>query len=126
MIDHLSVGVSDIEAAEQFYDNVLSTIGLQRLAALDGIRAYGGERIEFLAMLPFDKGEASFGNGTHIAFKARSDSDVDAFHAAALSNGGSDEGSPGPRPYPHAEVYAAYVRDPFGNKLEVLRGGFAP
>lgn len=126
MIDHLSVGVTDIEAAERFYDNVLSTIGLNRLAALDGVRAYGGERIEFLAMLPFDKLPASIGNGTHIAFKAQSNADVDAFHAAALSHGGSDEGAPGPRPYPHAEVYAAYIRDPFGNKLEVLRGGFAP
>lgn len=126
MIDHLSVGVSDIDVAENFYDGVLSAIGFNRLAALDGIRAYGGERIEFLAMLPFDREPSSFGNGTHVAFKARSDADVDAFHAAAIRHGGSDEGAPGPRPYPHAEVYAAYVRDPFGNKLEVLRGGFAP
>lgn len=125
MIDHLSVGVSDIEKAEKFYDTVLATIGMKRLAELETIRAYGTETISFLAMTPFDQAPATHGNGTHIAFRADHDAQVDAFHQAAMDLGGVCEGKPGTRPYPHAEVYTAYVRDPFGNKLEVIRGGFS-
>lgn len=124
MIDHLSVGVTDIIRAEKFYDTVLATIGMKRLAELETIRAYGAEQISFLAMTPYDQQAATHGNGTHIAFRAEHDAEVDAFHTAALEMGGTCEGKPGERPYPHAVVYTAYVRDPFGNKLEVIRGGF--
>ena len=126
MIDHLSVGVSDIEKGKAFYDAVLGTVGFTAMAAADSYVAYGTDRVEFLIMLPFNKEEQTFGNGVHIAFPAKDDAAVDAFYKAALDNGGSDEGQPGERPYPHAPVYGAFVRDPFGNKLEVLRGGFAP
>ena len=66
------------------------------------------------------------GNGTHICFVAPSQQAVDVFHAHALRNGGTDEGAPGPRPgYPKENVYTAFVRDPFGNKLEAIYNGFA-
>ncbi|UTW55357.1 VOC family protein [Kordiimonas sp. SCSIO 12610] len=124
MIDHLSVGVSDIDQATAFYDAVLGALGCERMAKMDGLVAYGRDRIEFLAMLPFDGNASTSGNGVHIAFAASTNEQVDAFHAATLANGGVCDGAPGTRPYPHAEVYAAYVRDPFGNKLEALAGGF--
>ncbi|SDE41882.1 VOC family protein [Kordiimonas lacus] len=125
MIDHLSVGVSDIDLARKFYDTLLESLGITLLAATDQLLAYGSGAIEFIAMLPYDGASPTGGNGTHIAFRATSPEAVDAFHQVALATGGICEGAPGPRAYPHAEVYAAYVRDPFGNKLEALSGGFA-
>ena len=124
MIDHISVGVSTIEAAAHFYGPVLDTLGAKELARMDGLIAYGRDRIEFLAMLPFDGNAESAGNGTHIAFVAPDEAAVAAFHAAALEAGGCCAGEPGERAYPHARVYAAYVHDPFGNKLEALTAGF--
>ena len=72
---------------------------------------------------PFDGGEAGVGNGTMVGFPAASPEEVDAFHAAALANGGSDEGAPGPRPHYGPDWYAGYVRDPTGNKLSVVFNG---
>ncbi len=125
MIDHISLGVDDVSEGAAFYGPVLETLGAKELARLDGLVAYGRERIELAILRPFDGGEASGGNGTHFAFVADSRDAVDAFHAAALAAGATDEGAPGPRPYPHREVYAAFVRDPWGNKLEALTDGFA-
>ncbi|RMF10821.1 MAG: VOC family protein, partial [Alphaproteobacteria bacterium] len=65
MIDHLSVGVPDIEEAKSFYDGLLATLGCHRLAATDSFAAYGTAAVEFLVMLPYDKKDASAGNGTH-------------------------------------------------------------
>lgn len=125
MIDHMSVGVDDIPRAKAFYDAVFAPLDMSCLAAMDGLLAYGGAAIQFLAMEPYDGKEARAGNGMHVAFAAKSPEQVSAFHAAALAAGGECEGAPGPRAYPHKEVFAAYVRDPFGHKLEVLTDGFS-
>lgn len=125
LLDHASVGVPDIAAARRFYDPVMQALGCTCLAALDSLAAYGRETPQFVIILPFDKGAATAGNGTHICFAADSRAAVDAFAEAALHHGGSDEGAAGPRPdYPKPGVYAAFVRDPFGNKLEAIHGGF--
>jgi len=68
----------------------------------------------------FDGYPASNGNGSHIAFLAKDRETVDAFYAAALEHGGTDEGAPGLRPQYHAHYYGAYVRDPDGNKLQAV------
>ncbi|CAM2069661.1 VOC family protein [Sulfidibacter corallicola] len=125
IVDHLSVGVSDIDEAARFYDAVLACLDVKRMAKMDGLVAYGTDFIQFIAILPYDQQTATRGNGTHIAFRAKDKTQVDAFHEAVLAHGGSDDGAPGPRPYPHREVYATYVRDPFGNKLEALTDGFS-
>ena len=126
LIDHLSVGVSDITEATRFYDATLAALGSTRMATSDAFAAYGQGTIQFLAMKPNDGEAAGAGNGTHICFAAPSQEAFDAFHAAALSAGGQDEGKPGPREaYPIPDVYAAFVRDPFGNKLEAIHNGFA-
>ena len=126
MIDHLSIGVNDIEKAATFYDAVMAVLEYRQLAKFDNIIAYGNERIEFLAMLPFDGRDQTAGNGTHIAFKAKTQAQVNLFYVAALNNQGICAGEPGIREYPHGEVYTTYVRDPFGNKLEAICGGFKP
>nr|WP_277991143.1 VOC family protein [Sphingomonas panni] len=71
------------------------------------------------ACTPFDGAPASAGNGAMIGFFVDSQTQVDAFHAAAMAHGGSDEGAPGLRPY-GPNWYAAYLRDPAGNKLAVV------
>ncbi len=126
IIDHLSVGVPDIEWATAFYDGVMAALGVSRLATSDGFAAYGDGQVQFLVMKPEDGGASGAGNGAHICFAAANADAVDAFHKAAVAGGGSDAGEPGPRPgYPKADVYTAFVRDPFGNKLEAICNGFA-
>lgn len=126
IIDHLSVGVPAIEAATAFYAPVLSALGVQQLAATDGFAAYGRDAVQFLVMKPENGAASSSGNGTHICFAAETPGAVDRFHKAALENGGTCEGEPGPRPgYPKPDVYTTFVRDPFGNKLEAIHNGFA-
>lgn len=73
---------------------------------------------------PFDGQAASAGNGTMVALDASDWEQVDRFHAAALAHGGASEGAPGLRPQYHADFYAAYVRDPDGNKLAAVCRGF--
>lgn len=126
IIDHLSLGVSDIDSACDFYDGLMATLGSTRLAKTDGFAAYGDGAVQFLVMKPADGEAYSAGNGTHICFVARDREAVDAFHEYALANGGTNEGAPGPRPgYPKPDIYTAFVRDPFGNKLEAIHNGFA-
>lgn len=126
IIDHLSVGVPNIDAACRFYDAAMNTLGCDRLATTAGFAAYGSGAVQFLVMTPLDGGQSSAGNGTHICFVAQDREAVDAFHRVALENGGTDEGAPGERPgYPKPDVYTAFVRDPFGNKLEAIVNGFS-
>ena len=126
IIDHLSVGVDDLAKAKSFYNPVLHSIGANLLAETEHFLAYGKEAVQFLAMPPYDKNSPSAGNGTHVCFAAADQQEVRDFHKAALDAGGVSEGEPGPRPaYPTDNAYAAFVRDPFGNKLEVIHGGFA-
>lgn len=126
IIDHLSLGVPDIEKACQFYDGLMATIGCSRLANTDGFAAYGTDAIQFLTMLPENGQASTAGNGVHICFVAASQEAVKNFHAYAVANGGACAGEPGPRPgYPLPEVFTTFVHDPFGNKLEAIHQSFA-
>jgi catechol 2,3-dioxygenase-like lactoylglutathione lyase family enzyme len=121
MLHHVSIGVADVERAAQFYDAVLSKLGFKRVMEVMpyGI-AYGLKMPQFWVQLPHDQSASTSGNGVHVAFEARSKGAVNAFHAAALSAGGKDEGAPGPRPEYTAEYYGAFVRDLDGNKIEAV------
>jgi catechol 2,3-dioxygenase-like lactoylglutathione lyase family enzyme len=119
MLHHVSVGVTDVERAAEFYDEVLGALGYKRTAQyLPYAIAYGEGVSEFWIQLPHDRSKAHAGNGNHIGFSARSKAAVDAFHSAALGNGGTDEGEPGPRPDYGPDYYGAFVRDLDGNKIE--------
>ena len=118
MFSHVSVGTRDLERATRFYDAALGALGYRRTMSESFGCAWGLDWPEFWAQLP-DAGEASPGNGVHVAFIAASREAVDAFHAAALAEGGSDAGEPGLRDYT-PDYYAAFVRDPDGNKLEAV------
>lgn len=119
MIHHVSVGTNDLPRAIAFYDAVLPGLGLRRILDDPGEGMhYGTGHIEFSTIRT--DAPATAGNGVHIAFGVEDRAMVDAFHAAALASGGSDDGSPGLRPEYDAHYYAAFVRDPDDNKIEAV------
>lgn len=119
MINHVSIGTADLARAGAFYDGVLRTLGYARVFDEEFAIAYGVKWPVFWINYPENRQPASVGNGVHIALIAPSRDAVDAFHAAALKAGGSDAGPPGIRTYAE-HYYAAYVRDPDGNKIEAV------
>jgi catechol 2,3-dioxygenase-like lactoylglutathione lyase family enzyme len=119
MLHHVSIGVADVAQAAEFYDAVLGALGYKRTAQyLPYAIGYGGATAEFWIQLPADQGSPSPGNGAHIGFSARNHEAIHRFHETALDNGGTDNGAPGPRPNYGPDYYGAFVRDPYGNKLE--------
>jgi len=123
MLHHVSVGVRDVERAAKFYDPVLKTLGYRRVMEfLPYAIGYGerGKGPEFWIGLPHNQQAATSGNGTHLGFQARNKAQVNAFHAAALAQGGSNNGEPGPRPDYGPAYYGAFVYDLDGNKIEAL------
>lgn len=121
MFSHVTLGTNDYAKAEKFYDAVMAVLGHPVLFKASGMAAYGtptGPKVFIVP--PFDGNPARSGNGVHVAFLVQERAKVDAFHAAALAHGGTDEGAPGPRPQYHANYYGAYVRDPDGNKLQAV------
>jgi catechol 2,3-dioxygenase-like lactoylglutathione lyase family enzyme len=119
MLLYTTVGTNDLERAGRFYDAILPLIGYGRQKEAQGEIGYGADgdvRCRFWVVEPFNREPATYGNGATIAFEAPDRASVDTFHAAALAAGGTDEGAPGLRPF-HASFYAAFVRDPDGNKL---------
>jgi catechol 2,3-dioxygenase-like lactoylglutathione lyase family enzyme len=116
MIAYSTLGTNDMDRAIAFYDAVFGALGATRELTTPAWTRYGraGERSKVCLVAPFDRQRATFGNGAMLAFEAPNHAAVDAFHAAALAQDGTDEGAPGVREGTH---YAAYVRDPDGNKL---------
>ncbi len=121
MLGHVSFGVRDLARATTFYDAVLSALGYVRVWTGERGVGYaepgGGDKLNLFA-----EGEAARppGAGFHLAFNAPSRAAVDAFHAAALANGGTDLGAPGLRTRYSPTYYAAFVLDPDGYKLEAV------
>ncbi|ANH03184.1 MULTISPECIES: VOC family protein [Shinella] len=122
MLLYTTVGTNDLERAGRFYDAVLPLLGYIRQKQAPDEIGYAGRddvRCRFWVVEPFNREPATFGNGVTIALVAPTRAAVDAFHAAALAAGGIDEGAPGLRPF-HASFYAAFIRDPDGNKLAAV------
>lgn len=123
MFSHLTVGYNDRAKSEVFYAAVMPCLGLPLQSQSPHYIAYGSaaDTPPWLFVLnPFDDRAATCGNGFHVAFLAESRDAVDRFHHQALAAGGADEGAPGLRPHYSADYYAAYVRDPVGNKLQAV------
>lgn len=122
MIDHMGISVTDFDAAKAFYDKALAPLGASMLMVVppeyvDGrnVGGYGRDRPVFWLT---EAGKQT--PAIHIAFTAGSRADVDAFHAAAIAAGGTDNGAPGLRPHYHENYYGAFVRDPDGHNIEAV------
>jgi catechol 2,3-dioxygenase-like lactoylglutathione lyase family enzyme len=120
VIDHISVGVSDLERSARFYEPTLAALGLARLVTRPATVGFGKTYPEFWINLRKGMAPIEEGSGTHICLRARSTGEVDAFHAAALSAGGLSDGAPGLRPLDRVRYYAAFVTDPDGNRIEAV------
>jgi catechol 2,3-dioxygenase-like lactoylglutathione lyase family enzyme len=121
MIDHISIAVRDLKNGELFYTALLAPLGLLKLrewpAAAIG---FGKKYPEFWINKRGDMDRVADDSGVHICLRAPDTAAVDAFHAAALAGGGSTDGAPGLRPEYHSQYYAAFIRDPDGNRIEAV------
>ncbi len=121
MIDHVSIAVRDLEAARRFYEAVLGAIGMTPIDVRAATVGFGKQYSEFWINLRRDMAPVEAGSGAHVCFRSRSTEMVDAFHAAALAAGGSSDGAPGLRPHDgEGGYYAAFIRDPDGNRIEAV------
>ena len=121
MFAFTTIGTNNLKKSSQFYDELLKILGIVRVIQDERYVGYSKEDnleiIEFYIMCPFDKKEATIGNGTMISFEVKTPEKVNEFHQKALKIGATNEGFPGPR---HGEDYYAYIRDLDGNKICVF------
>jgi catechol 2,3-dioxygenase-like lactoylglutathione lyase family enzyme len=122
MLDHISLGVSDISRSRRFFDAVLKPLGVVRTVDFEGRGSdygmmAGSLGVEFT--ITEERGAAPV-PGTHVCFRAGDRTAVHAFHAAALREGGRSDGAPGLRTQYHADYFAAFVLDPDGHRVEAV------
>jgi catechol 2,3-dioxygenase-like lactoylglutathione lyase family enzyme len=120
MIDHISVAVRDLGASARFYQAVLGAIGYQKLVVRPRTIGFGKSYPEFWLNLRASLASVDPDSGMHAALRVRTSELVDAFHAAAVAAGGSCDGAPGLRPQHGEGYYAAFIRDPDGNRVEAV------
>jgi catechol 2,3-dioxygenase-like lactoylglutathione lyase family enzyme len=120
MIDHVSIGVRDLDRATRFYQAVLGAIGYERLVVRLHTIGFGKSYPEFWVNQRADMPTLAAESGAHVGLRVRTRALVDAFHAAALAAGGASDGSPGLRPQHGEGYYAAFIRDPDGNRIEAV------
>jgi catechol 2,3-dioxygenase-like lactoylglutathione lyase family enzyme len=115
MIDHVTLRVRDLAAAKSFYSTALAPLGYKvGMEFPDGAGLGAGEKLDFWIIHDPDA------RPQHLAFSAPDRASVDAFHAAALAAGGSDNGPPGLRLEYHPNYYASFVLDPSGHNMEAV------
>lgn len=114
MLDHIGLRTTRFDTLMQFYKAALEPVGYVVMVEYPGAAGFGREHPDFWIGAD-EKG----GSNIHLAFKTDSRAAVDAFHAASLGNGGTDNGAPGLRDYT-PNYYAAFIIDPDGNNLEVV------
>jgi catechol 2,3-dioxygenase-like lactoylglutathione lyase family enzyme len=117
MLDHVTLGVGDIERSRKFYDGALRPLGIERLYAEgEAASGYGANRKAFFWISL----RHALQTGSHVAFVADDRETVDQFYQAALAAGGRDNGQPGLRPHYHENYYGAFVLDPDGHNIEAV------
>jgi catechol 2,3-dioxygenase-like lactoylglutathione lyase family enzyme len=115
-LDHVSIPVRRLVAARKFYEAALGAIGMT--INMDVGDAFGmGSKKEKIFWISQKRGATG---GAHHAFRVGKRADVDAFHQAGLRAGGTDNGAPGPRPKYGPHYYAAFLKDPEDNNIEVV------
>lgn len=122
MLDHVGILVADWAKSKAFYDAAFAPLGVTLLNEVP-VEFTGGVKVGGYGATAPDfwlTESAETGPGRHYAFAANSRAEVDAFHAAAISAGGTDNGAPGLRPHYHEHYYGAFVIDPDGNNIEAV------
>lgn len=125
MFDHISIGVRDIRRTKAFYDAALKPLGYECLSEGEASLGYGGKAVGLWISASSSPVPADPASGLHVCFDAPSRKAVDAFHAAAVKAGATDNGAPGLRGDYGPNYYAAFVVDPDGYRLEAHYGGKA-
>lgn len=124
MLDHVSIAVRDLAAAERFYDAVMTAIGVPKVGREDDWLGYGlrcdADAPERSYLSIRSGGDGAAIRDRHWCFKAPDRPGVDAFWSAGLAAGGRDDGPPGLRPHYHPDYYAAFLIDPDGNRVEAV------
>jgi len=118
MLDHLGLDVTDYERSKAFYLKALAPLGIELL--MEPIPTVGGFGSDGMPYFWIGHRGRPAQSGVHVAFAARSRELVDAFHAAALDAGATDNGGPGVREIYHTNYYGAFVLDPDGNNVEAV------
>ena len=122
-VDHVSITVSSIDAAEKFYDAIMSALSVPKVRKSELRLGYGercdGEHPDRNYLSVKVGGQPDDALARHWCFKAPNRAAVDAFWKAGVANGGTDNGAPGIRDY-HASYYAAFLIDPSGNRVEAV------
>jgi len=124
VLDHVSISVPNIDIARPFYDAVMAALGVDKIYDHSDALGYGvrcNDIEDFHSCLAvYESAEANFDERRHWCFKATTRTQVIAFYAAGLSNGGKNNGEPGLRPHYHANYFGAFLYDPFGNRVEAV------
>ena len=121
MIDHVSVAVRDLDASASFYATLLAPLGLSKLREWPNAAVgFGKKYPEFWINRRDAMDRVAENSGVHICLRAPDTQAVEAFHAAGVKSGGASDGAPGPRKEYHDGYYAAFVRDPDGNRIEAV------
>ncbi|MGG5810332.1 VOC family protein [Falsiroseomonas sp. CW058] len=129
MLDHVSIAVADVPRAARFYDAVMAALGVPCVWREEGAVGYGRRSTagdDGHGYLTIRLGAAPASPACHWCFRAPDRAAVDAFHAAGLAAGGRDDGPPGLRGHYHPDYYAAFLRDPDGNRIEAACHRAAP
>jgi catechol 2,3-dioxygenase-like lactoylglutathione lyase family enzyme len=122
MLDHVSIGVRDLARTRRFYDAVMAPLGGSCVSDFGDTIGYGKHAVAFWISAVQRPVPADDGSGLHFCFAAPTRASVDAFYAAALKVGGTDNGKPGEREAYGPNYYAAFVTDPDGYRLEAYCG----
>lgn len=122
MLDHVSLGITDLSVSRRFYDAALRPLGVVRTLDFqnrgsDYGAAAGQTGVEFTITI---EREIHAQKGVHVCFRALDRQAVRTFYTAALAAGGLDDGAPGIRAEYHPDYYAAFVRDPDGHLIEAV------
>jgi catechol 2,3-dioxygenase-like lactoylglutathione lyase family enzyme len=137
VIDHLSIGVRDLDRAMRFYDDVLAPLGYVRVVTHPGDDAHpfrsacygppGSDPNVTSSAAPFwleeRRDATAAGRGSHVCFAAPSRDAVARFHAAGLAAGATDDGAPGLRTHYGPRYFAAFLVDPWGSRIEAVTFG---
>jgi catechol 2,3-dioxygenase-like lactoylglutathione lyase family enzyme len=115
VIDHVILGVADVDESRAFYEQALGALGMEVVMAMPGGVGFGrdGKPAFWIA-------DRESSGPVHVAFTGRDRAAVDTFYEAALAAGGRDNGRPGLRPHYHPSYYGAFVYDPDGNNIEAV------